>query len=65
MEASKPYKKCVLKEDKSNCDEVYKELNYSNAYYSYTNNTIDSNQNSSDFIQKEINIIILILSLLI
>lgn len=65
MEVSKPYKKCVLKEDKSGCEEVYRELNYSNAYYSYTNNTTDSNQNSSDFIPKGINLLIFMLSLLI
>ena len=66
MEASKPYKKCVLKEDKSGCEEVYRELNYSNAYYSYMmNDTSDSNQNSSDFIPKGINLLIFMLSLLI
>ena len=65
MPASTPYKKCVLKEDKSGCEEVYKELSYSTSSISYSQPPDAGNQESSaDFIIKRINFIIFILCIL-
>ena len=65
MPASNPYKKCVLKEDKSGCEEVYKVLSYSTSSISYSQPPdADTKESSSDFIQKRINFIIFILCLL-
>ena len=66
MEASKPYKKCVLKADQSGCEEVYKDLDFSTANNSYSTPPDTSNQgNSSGFIKKGIHLIIAFLYLLI
>ena len=66
MEVSIPYKKCALKEDKTGCEIVYRELNYSTTYISYSTNVNDSNQeNSSNDISKRIPLIIILLCLLI
>ena len=66
MEASKPYKKCVLKEDQSGCDEVYRELDFSTASNSYSTPPDASSQgNSSGFIKKGIHLIMVLLCLLI
>ena len=64
MAASNPYKKCVLKEDKSGCEEVYKKLSYSTSSISYSQPPDANTESSSDFIQKRINFIIFILGLL-
>lgn len=47
MQASKPYKKCVLKEDKSGCEEIYKELSYSTSSTSYSESPDGNSQESS------------------
>ena len=66
MEASKPYKKCVLKADQSGCEEVYKDLDFSTSSNSYSTPPDKSNQgNSSGFIKKGIHLIIAFLCLLI
>ncbi len=66
MEASKPYKKCVLKEDQSGCDEVYRESDFSTASNSYSTPPDASSQgNSSGFIKKGIHLIMVLLCLLI
>ena len=65
MTASKNYNKCVLKEDKSGCMEVYRELSYSSSYYSNTNPPDNTPQeSSSDSVKKGIHLIIILLSLL-
>lgn len=66
MEASKPYKKCVLKEDQSGCEEVYRELDFSTSSNSYSTPPDTSSQgNSSGFIKKGIHLIMVLLCLLI
>ena len=65
MEASEPYKKCVLKEDKSGCEEIYRELDFSTAYISYTPPDNTTQGNSSGFIRNGIHLIIALLILLI
>ena len=66
IEASKPYKKCILKEDKSGCEEIYREFDYSNAYISYKNTSDNANQGSSSWLNtNKIILIIAILYLLI
>ncbi len=66
MEASVPYKKCVLKEDQSGCEEVYREYNYSTGNVSYSTTPDASNQgNSSGFIMEGIHLIMALLCLLI
>lgn len=64
MPASTPYKKCVLKEDKSGCEEVYKELSYSTSSTSYSQPPDANQESSADFIIKRINFIIFMLCLL-
>jgi len=65
MKASEPYKKCVLKEDKSGCKEIYRELDFSTAYISYTPPDNTTQGNSSGFIRNGIHLIIALLVLLI
>lgn len=66
MEASEPYKKCVLKEDQSGCEEVYRVLEYSSANVSYAKPPDASSEgNSSGFIGKGIHLIMAFLCLLI
>ena len=66
MEASEPYKKCVLKEDQSGCEEVYRVLEYSSANVSYEKPPDASSEgNSSGFIGKGIHLIMAFLCLLI
>ena len=66
IEASKPYKKCILKEDKSGCEEIYREFDYSNAYISYKNTSDNANQGSSSWLNtNKIILLIAILYLLI
>ena len=66
MKVTDPYKKCALKEDKTGCEKVYRELNYSTTYISYSTNVNDSNQeNSSNDISKRVPLIIILLCLLI
>ena len=66
MEASEPYKKCVLKEDQSGCEEVYRVLEYSSANISYAKPPDASSEgNSSGFIGKGIHLIMAFLCLLI
>ena len=66
MPVSKPYKKCILKEDKSGCEEVYQELSYSTASISYSEppNADTQGNSSSYFTINGIHLIILLLSLL-
>ena len=66
IQVDKAYKKCVLKEDFSGCEEVYKETEYSTASISYSNPPDASTQgNSSGFIVKGIHLIIALLCFLI
>jgi len=66
MQASKPYKKCALKEDQKGCEEVYKEYSYSTAGISYSTSPDASSQgNSSGFIEKGLYLILSLLCLLI
>ena len=66
MMASTPYKKCILKEDGSSCEEVYREFNYSTAGISYSKAPDNSIQeNSSHFIEKRIHLIMTLICLLI
>ena len=66
MQASKPYKKCSLKEDQTGCEEVYKEYNYSTVGISYSTSPEASSQgNSSGFIEKGLYLILSLLCLLI
>ena len=66
MEASKPYKKCVLKEDQSGCEEVYRELEFSTSNNSFSTPPDASSQgNSSGFIKKGIHLIMVLLCFLI
>ena len=62
-ETSKPYKICVLKEDKSGCEEVYRELSFSTAYSSYSEPPGTKSEESSNLI-KGINMITILLFLL-
>ena len=48
--ASKPYKKCTLKEDKSGCEEIYKDISFSTAASSYKEPPGSGNQESSEMI---------------
>ena len=59
IEASVPHKICVLKEDKTGCEEIYRESPYSSG----TSSSQDSNS-SSCFITKGINIILALLCLI-
>ena len=59
IEASVPHKICVLKEDKTGCEEIYRESPYSSG----TSSSQDSNS-SSGFITKGINIILALLCLI-
>ena len=65
MQASEPYKKCALKEDKSGCEEIYRELDFSTAYISYTTPDNTTQGNSSGFITNGIHLILALLALLI
>ena len=65
MQASKPYQKCVLKEDQTGCDEVYKEFDYSTAGISFSPSNTSSQGNSSGFIKKGIFLAMSLLCLLI
>ena len=66
MVATDPRKKCTLKKDLSGCEEVYRELDFSSAYNSYSTPPDASNQgNSSGFIKKGIHLIIALFCLLI
>ncbi|MBO6242995.1 MAG: hypothetical protein J6O41_00265 [Clostridia bacterium] len=66
MQASKTYKKCALKEDESGCEEIYKELDFSTSYNSYSKPPDTSSQgNSSGFITKFIHLMTTLLCLLI
>ena len=64
MSASKPYKKCVLKEDKSGCEEVYRELPYSTYTKNYLEPPDGETQESSEFIKRAIYLTILLFGLL-
>lgn len=64
MEASEPYKSCVLKDDLSGCEEKYKELSYSTAYSSYSTSPGENEGSSSGYIKKGIHFIIILLCLL-
>ena len=63
IDASSPYKKCVLKEDKSGCEEIYREYTFSTAYSSYKEPPGTQSEASSDMI-RGINLIIILLCLL-
>ena len=64
-EVDSPYKKCVLKEDKSGCEVIYRELSFSTSYSSYSAPTENEEQgDSSNYVKYGIHLIILILSLL-
>ncbi len=65
MQASEPYKKCALKEDKTGCEEIYRELDFSTAYISYTTPDNTTQGNSSGFITNGIHLIIALFALLI
>ena len=66
MEASEPYKKCVLRENQTGCEEVYRVLEYSSANISYAKPPDASSEgNSSGFIGKGIHLIMAFLCLLI
>ena len=65
MQASEPYKKYILKEDKSGCEEIYRELDFSTTYISYTPPDKTTQGNSSGFIRNGIHFIIALLVLLI
>jgi len=66
MMASTPYKKCILKEDGSACDEVYREFNYSTAGISYSRAPDNVTQeNSSHFIEKGMHLFMALICLLI
>ena len=65
IEVSNPFKKCVINEDKSGCEVVYKELPYSTSYTSYSESQGNENQeSSSDFPMKGINMILILLCFL-
>ena len=65
IEVSEPFKKCVINEDKSGCEKVYKELPYSTSYTSYSESQGNENQeSSSDFPIKGINLILILLCFL-
>ncbi len=65
MQVTNPHKKCALKEDKTGCEEIYRELEYSTNYISYTPQETSSEGNSSGFIEKGIHLIMALLCLLI
>ena len=66
IQVTNPRKKCILKEDLSGCDEVYRELDFSTSSNSYSTPPDASNQgNSSGFIEKGIHLIMALLCLLI
>ena len=60
MEASVPYKICSLKEDKSGCEEIYRDSPYSLEAL----NRQDDSSSSSEFIARRIHIILLFLCFL-
>ena len=63
FEASKPFKKCSLKEDKSGCEEKYIELDFSTAASSYKNPPGSESVESSEIV-KGIHLIMILLCLL-
>ena len=63
IDASEPYKICTIKEDKSGCKEVYRELSFSTAYSSYSEPPGTKSEESSNMI-KGINMITILLFLL-
>ena len=63
IEASKPYKICTLKEDKSGCEEIYRDFSFSTASSSYSEPPGSQSQESSDTI-KGINLVMILLYLL-
>ena len=66
IELKWPYEKCVLREDLSGCEVVYKEFDFSTANNSYSTPPDSSSQgNSSGFIVKGIHLIIALLCFLI
>ena len=65
MQVTNPHKKCALKEDKTGCEEIYRELEYSTNYISYTPQETSSEGNSSGFIEKGIHLFMALLCLLI
>ena len=64
IEVTDPHKKCALKEDKTGCEEIYRELEYSTAYISFKQET-SSEGNSSGFTEKGILLIMVLLCLLL
>ena len=62
-ETSKPYKICTLKEDKSGCEEIYREFSFSTASSSYSEPPGSQSQESSVII-KGIHPILILLCLL-
>ena len=64
IEASKPYKKCSLKEDKSGCEEKYIELDFSTAASSYKNPPGSENVESTEMV-RGIHLIMILLCLLL
>ena len=65
IQVSNPNKVCVLKADKSGCEEVLKYV--STPYYNGTSNsnTGSSGESSSEFMTKGINLIIVMIALLV
>ena len=63
MAASKPYMICTLKEDKSGCEEIYRELSFSTAASSYKEPPGSESLESSDMI-RGIQLLMIILCLL-
>ena len=61
--ASEPYKICTLKEDKSGCKEIFRELSFSTAASSYKEPPGTQSQESSEMV-KGIHLIIILLFLL-
>ena len=65
IEVSNPFKKCIIKEDKSGCKKVYRELPYSTSYSSYSESQENGNQESSSgFTIKGVNLILILLCFL-
>ena len=65
IEVSDPFQKCIIKEDKSGCEIVYKQLPYSASYTTYSESQENENQESSSgFPIKGINLIIILLCFL-
>ena len=61
--ATKPYKICTLREDKSGCEEIYKDISFSTAASSYKEPPGSQSQESSEMI-KGIQLIVILLCLL-